>query len=71
MRTYRWPALDHCWRMTDDVGILQHATLDVPNRSCGYCTDDVGRALIVACEAVARPPLPHDGGTRPPPRRGW
>jgi hypothetical protein len=39
--------------MTDDVGILQHATLDVPNRSCGYCTDDVGRALIVACD-VAR-----------------
>jgi hypothetical protein len=38
--------------MTDDVGILQHATLDVPNRSCGYCTDDVGRALIVACEAA-------------------
>jgi hypothetical protein len=39
--------------MTDDVGILQHATLDVPNRSCGYCTDDVGRALIVACAAAA------------------
>jgi hypothetical protein len=42
--------------MTDDVGILQHATLDVPNRSCGYCTDDVGRALIVACDAAARQP---------------
>ncbi len=39
--------------MTDDVGILQHATLDVPNRSCGYCTDDVGRALIVACDTAA------------------
>jgi hypothetical protein len=55
MRTYRWPALDHLLAMTDDVAILQHATLDVPNRSCGYCTDDVGRALIVACDAASRP----------------
>ena len=62
MRIYRWPALDHMLAMTDDVGILQHATLDIPNRSCGYCTDDVGRALIVACEAAARPPIPYDGG---------
>jgi len=54
MRTYRWPALGHLLAMTDDVGILQHATLDIPNRSCGYCTDDVGRALIVACDAAAR-----------------
>jgi hypothetical protein len=51
---YRWPALDHLLVMTDDVGILQHALLDVPNRSCGYCTDDVGRALIVATEAARR-----------------
>ncbi|MDB5039720.1 MAG: glycosyltransferase, group [Candidatus Eremiobacteraeota bacterium] len=56
MQAYRFPALDHLLAMTDDVGILQHATLDVPNRSCGYCTDDVGRALIVACEAASRFP---------------
>lgn len=47
--------------MTDDVGILQHAVLDVPNRSCGYCTDDAGRALIVACEAASRPASEADG----------
>jgi hypothetical protein len=47
--------------MTDDVGLLQHATLDVPNRSCGYCTDDVGRALIVACEAASRSATETDG----------
>ena len=51
---YRWPSLDHLNAMTDDVGILQHATLDIPNRSCGYCTDDVGRALIVAVAAARR-----------------
>ena len=61
MRTHRWPALDHLLAMTDDVGLLQHATLDVPNRSCGYCTDDVGRALIVACDAAARRGTEADG----------
>ncbi len=61
MRTYRWPALGHLLAMTDDVGILQHATLDVPNRSCGYCTDDVGRALIVACDAAGRFDTESDG----------
>jgi hypothetical protein len=49
-----FPPVDHLVALTDDVGILQHATLDVPNRSCGYCTDDVGRALVVACEFARR-----------------
>jgi hypothetical protein len=60
-RTHRRPALDHLLAMTDDVGLLQHATLDVPNRSCGYCTDDAGRALIVACDAAGRHPTERDG----------
>ncbi|BDE05933.1 hypothetical protein WPS_12090 [Vulcanimicrobium alpinum] len=60
MRAHRWPSLDHLRALTDDVGILQHATLDVPNRSCGYCTDDVGRALIVACESAASDPHDRD-----------
>jgi hypothetical protein len=47
--------------MTDDVGLLQHATLDVPNRSWGYCTDDAGRALIVACDAAGRSATESDG----------
>jgi hypothetical protein len=54
MSRYPWPALDHLVAMTDDVGVLQHAVFDVPNRTCGYCTDDVGRALIVACDAAGR-----------------
>ncbi len=40
--------LDHLVRLTDETGILQHATHFVPNRSHGYCTDDNARALIVA-----------------------
>lgn len=34
--------------LTDDVGIIQHAQESVPDRSTGYCTDDVARGLIVA-----------------------
>lgn len=49
------PALDHLVALTDDVGLLQHARRNVPNRAHGYCLDDVGRALIVACEAAVDP----------------
>ena len=42
--------LGHLKVLTDDTGILQHATYDIPNRSEGYCTDDNARALIVACD---------------------
>jgi hypothetical protein len=45
------PKLDHVVRLTDDVGILQHAKYAVPNRDHGYCTDDNARALIVALAA--------------------
>ena len=50
MRTY--PVLDHLVRLTDDVGVIQHATYDVPNRATGYCTDDVARAFMVAVAAA-------------------
>ena len=49
-----FPALDHLVTMTDDVGVFQHARHSIANRSFGYCTDDVGRALIVAVEASRR-----------------
>jgi len=40
--------LDHMLRLTDDTGIIQHATYSVPARSSGYCVDDNARALYVA-----------------------
>ena len=43
--------LDHLLRMTDDTGIIQHATFSVPALESGYCVDDNGRALIVALHA--------------------
>lgn len=43
--------LDHLARLTDDVGLLQHAKFIVPDRAHGYCTDDNARALLVAVKA--------------------
>ncbi len=41
--------------MTDDTGLLQHATFDVPNYRDGYCIDDNARALLL---------MTHDRGGR-------
>jgi len=45
------PRLAHLKRLTDDVGILQHAKFIIPDRSHGYCTDDNARALIAVLMA--------------------
>ncbi|RMF78266.1 MAG: glycosyltransferase, partial [Planctomycetota bacterium] len=37
----------HLQRMTDDVGMLQHAIYNIPRREDGYCVDDNARALLV------------------------
>lgn len=42
--------LDYLRAMTDDTGILQHATYSVPNRGSGYCVDDNARALIAMAQ---------------------
>ena len=39
--------LDHLQRLTDDTGMLQHATFAVPNCREGYTTDDNARALVL------------------------
>lgn len=53
---WRAPSLDHLAALSDDVGVAQHATYDVPNRREGYCTDDVARAFIVAIAASEHEP---------------
>lgn len=45
------PRFQHLAVLSDDTGILQHATFAVPDRDHGYCTDDNARALIVAVMA--------------------
>jgi len=42
--------------LSDDTGVVQHAVEDVPNRSTGYCTDDVARAYIVALAKLGLDP---------------
>lgn len=54
MSAKRLPVLDHLVAMTDETGLIQHATHDTPNRSTGYCTDDIARALIVGVDAASR-----------------
>jgi hypothetical protein len=49
---------DHLKTLTDDTGILQHATYTIPDRFHGYCTDDNARALMVV--AIARKHLLTD-----------
>jgi hypothetical protein len=39
----------HVLVLTDDTGILQHATHSTPNPHHGYCTDDNARSLIAGC----------------------
>lgn len=48
------PSFAYLEALSDDVGVFQHAPLGVPERANGYCTDDVGRALVAAVEGVAR-----------------
>lgn len=40
--------LDHLRRMTDGVGLVQHATFSVPNYHEGYSLDDNARGLLAA-----------------------
>ena len=39
--------LEHVVAMTDDTGMLQHATYNVPRYDDGYCLDDNARALLL------------------------
>ncbi|HBA85209.1 MAG TPA: glycosyl transferase family 1 [Verrucomicrobia bacterium] len=52
----RWEVLpelnpNHLLLLTDSVGIIQHASFNIPNPHHGYSTDDQGRALVVAVKA--------------------
>lgn len=41
-------SLDHLFRLSDGIGMIQHSRYSVPDRSTGYTTDDNARALIAA-----------------------
>lgn len=45
----------HLYRLTDQVGILEHAKGLVPRREHGYCVDDVARGLVAVCREPSPP----------------
>ncbi len=47
------PSFAHLLGLTDDTGLVEHAEGAVARRDCGYCVDDVARALVV----VSREPV--------------
>jgi len=53
------PSLEHLKRLTDDTGLFQHAKVIIPDRQCGYCTDDNARAVIAMTKYYAQYPEPQ------------
>jgi glycosyltransferase involved in cell wall biosynthesis len=53
--------LDYLSILTDDTGIVQHATFSIPNRFEGYCTDDNARLAIVGARMESNPKLAKFG----------
>ena len=43
------PPFQHLLRLTDHVGLLEHADGTTPLPEHGYCVDDVARGLVVVC----------------------
>jgi hypothetical protein len=41
-------SFEHLFRLTDHLGIVEHAQEGIPRSDCGYCLDDVARGLVVA-----------------------
>jgi glycosyltransferase involved in cell wall biosynthesis len=50
-------SFNHLRALTNDIGIFQHATFTVPNRSEGYCVDDNARALMLTAYLADDRPL--------------
>jgi hypothetical protein len=51
------PSFEHIVRMTDQYGMFEHADGVAPRVECGYCLDDVARALVVVCREPAPTPV--------------
>lgn len=47
----------HLARLTDNVGLFEHALFAVPRIEHGYCVDDVARGLLVAVRDPEQTPL--------------
>jgi hypothetical protein len=43
------PPFEHLFRLSDHIGLLEHADGTTPLPEHGYCVDDVARGLVVVC----------------------
>ena len=43
------PPFRHLLRLTDHIGLFEHAEGPTPRLEHGYCVDDVARGLVVVC----------------------
>ncbi|MEO7125917.1 MAG: glycosyltransferase [Nakamurella sp.] len=41
------PSFEHLFRLSDRIGLFEHARITEPRRELGYCVDDVARGLLV------------------------
>ncbi len=53
--SYPDPPFRHLQRLTDHIGLLEHAEGIVPRFEHGYCVDDVARGLVVVCREPSPP----------------
>lgn len=54
------PPFEHLLRMSDEIGLFEHALHTAPRRHGGYCVDDVARGLVVVCRQPAPDPAVAD-----------
>ena len=47
-------AFDHLFRLSDSVGLFEHAELTLPRTEHAYCVDDVARGLLVVLREPKR-----------------
>lgn len=50
------PSFRHLFRLSDRIGLFEHARITEPRRELGYCVDDVARGLLV----IVREPDPSE-----------
>jgi glycosyltransferase involved in cell wall biosynthesis len=55
-RRFPPPPYAHLLRLSNGVGVFEHAQLALPRIDHGYCTDDVARALVAVMREPERPP---------------
>jgi len=54
--SYPAASFRHLHRLSDQIGILEHAKGIMPRHEHGYCVDDVARGLVVVCREPSPPP---------------